>query len=347
MGARSCLRRVAPIFGFGTAHLPAPATATASGRQTAQLTGADLLTGWLNSLANERRLSPHTLRAYHATGHRFLDFVAETHGRPADLALLEALAPADFRAFLSARRSGTASGQASPSRGLANTSTARELSALRTFTKYLRDRHGANVTGLEGVASPKVKKGLPRPMSPADARALADTTGEMHEEPWIQARDTAVLLLLYGSGLRIGEALALTGAILPLADSLTVTGKGRKQRTIVLLPMVRDAIGLYLKLCPYAPSRDAPLFRGARGGPLADGVLRATLRKARVALGLPDSATPHALRHSFASHLLARGADLRTIQELLGHASLSSTQIYTSIDTAHLLDVYKSAHPRG
>ncbi|MBS3960669.1 MAG: tyrosine-type recombinase/integrase, partial [Sandarakinorhabdus sp.] len=157
----------------------------------------------------------------------------------------------------------------------------------------------------------------------------------------------AVLLLLYGSGLRIGEALALTGAILPLADSLTITGKGRKQRTIVLLPLVRDAMHHYLRLCPHAPSREAALFRGARGGPLADGVLRATLRKARVALGLPDSATPHALRHSFASHLLARGADLRTIQELLGHASLSSTQIYTSIDTAHLLDVYKSAHPRG
>ncbi len=301
------------------------------------MTGAGLLAGWLNSLTNERRLSLHTLRAYEATGQRFLDFLSETHGRLADLPLLETLTPADFRAFLSARRAD----------GLANISTARELSALRTFTAYLRDRHGAQVPGLEGVASPKVKKGLPRPMSPADARALADTTGEMHDEPWIQARDTAVLLLLYGSGLRIGEALGLTGAILPLAESLTVTGKGRKQRTIVLLPMVREAIDLYVKLCPYAPTREDPLFRGARGGPLADGVLRATLRKARVALGLPDSATPHALRHSFASHLLARGADLRTIQELLGHASLSSTQIYTSIDTARLLDVYKSAHPRG
>ena len=301
------------------------------------MTGADLITAWLQSLANERRLSPHTLRAYEATVQRFLAFLNGTHGRPADLALIASLEAADFRAFLGARRT----------EGLANISTARELSALRTFVRYLRDRHGADIPGLEGVASPKVKKGLPRPMSPADARALADTTGEMHEEPWIQARDTAVLLLLYGSGLRIGEALALTGAVLPLADSLTVTGKGRKQRTIVLLPMVRDAIDLYVRLCPYAMSRDAPLFRGARGGPLADGVLRATLRKARVALGLPDSATPHALRHSFASHLLARGADLRTIQELLGHASLSSTQIYTSIDTAQLLDVYRSAHPRG
>jgi integrase/recombinase XerC len=301
------------------------------------MTGQDLLTGWLASLTDERRLSPHTCRAYQATVQRFLAFLQQSQGRPADLAMLEALTTADIRAFLSARRT----------EGLANISTARELSALRTFTTHLRDRHGATVPGLEGITSPKVKKGLPRPMSPTDARALADTTGEMHDEPWIQARDTAVLLLLYGSGLRIGEALALSGAILPLADSLTVTGKGRKQRTIVLLPLVRDAVDLYLKLCPYAPARDAPLFRGARGGHLSDGVLRATLRKARVALGLPDSATPHALRHSFASHLLARGADLRTIQELLGHASLSSTQIYTSIDTARLLDVYKSAHPRG
>lgn len=292
---------------------------------------------WLASLRNERRLSAHTLRAYAATVHRFLAHLNHSHGRPADLALLTALTAADYRSFLAARRS----------EGLANTSAARELSALRTFAAHLRERHGAALSGLDGVASPKVKKGLPRPMSPTDARALADTTGEFHDEPWMQARDTAVLLLLYGSGLRIGEALGLTGAILPMGETLTILGKGRKERTIVLLPPVRDAIDLYVKLCPYAPRKDAPLFRGARGGPLADGVLRATLRKARVALGLPDSATPHALRHSFATHLLARGADLRTIQELLGHASLSSTQIYTSVDTARLLDVYKSAHPRG
>lgn len=296
-----------------------------------------LAQSWLASLKNERRLSAHTLRAYAATIHRFLAHMNMAHGRPADLALLASLSAADYRGFLAARRAD----------GLANISTARELSALRTFAAYLRERHDTALSGLDGVTSPKVKKGLPRPMSPTDARALADTTGEFHDEPWMQARDTAVLLLLYGSGLRIGEALSLTGAILPMGETLTILGKGRKERTIVLLPPVRDAIDLYVKLCPYAARKDAPLFRGARGGRLADGVLRATLRKARVSLGLPDSATPHALRHSFATHLLARGADLRTIQELLGHASLSSTQIYTSVDTARLLDVYKSAHPRG
>ena len=293
--------------------------------------------GWLASLSNERRLSAHTLRAYRATLERFLAHLNLAHGRPADAALLESLTAADIRAFLAARRA----------EGLANISAARELSAVRTFGGYLRERHGIRLGGLEGVASPRVKKGLPRPVSPADARALAETTGEFHDEPWLQARDTAVLLLLYGAGLRIGEALALTGAVLPLGETLPVTGKGRKTRTIVLLPAVREALDQYLRLCPYAPSREQALFRGAKGGPLNDAVLRATLRKARVALGLPDSATPHALRHSFASHLLARGADLRTIQELLGHASLVSTQIYTSVDTARLLDIYRSAHPRG
>lgn len=301
------------------------------------MTGEALVQAWCATLANERRLSAHTLRAYAATLRRFLAHLNEAQGRPADLALLISLESADIRGFLAARRT----------EGLANISTARELSGLRTFSRWLAERHGQGLGGIDGVASPKVKKGLPRPISPTDARALADTTGEYHEEPWLQARDTAVLLLLYGAGLRIGEALALTGGILPLPETLPITGKGRRQRTVVLLPVVREAIDLYVKLCPWPQSREAPLFRGAKGGPLDPGVLRATLRKARTALGLPDSATPHALRHSFATHLLARGADLRTIQELLGHASLSSTQIYTGIDTARLLDVYKSAHPRG
>ena len=301
------------------------------------MTGEALVQAWCASLANERRLSAHTLRAYSATLHRFLAHTAEAQGRPADLALLHSLTAADIRGFLASRRT----------EGLANTSAARELSGLRTFSSWLADRHDAPIGGLDGVTSPKVKKGLPRPISPTDARALADTTGEYHEEPWLQARDTAILLLLYGAGLRIGEALSLTGSILPLPETLPITGKGRRQRTVVLLPVVRDALDLYVRLCPWPQSREAPLFRGAKGGPLDPGVLRRTMRKARTALGLPDSATPHALRHSFATHLLARGADLRTIQELLGHASLSSTQIYTGIDTARLLDVYQSAHPRG
>jgi integrase/recombinase XerC len=301
------------------------------------MTGEALVQAWCATLTNERRLSAHTLRAYGATLDRFLAHLNQTHGRPADLALLASLQSADIRGFLAARRS----------EGLANISTARELSALRTFSRWLLERHGTAIGGIDGVASPKVKKGLPRPISPTDARALADTTGEYHEEPWLQARDTAILLLLYGAGLRIGEALSLTGSILPLPETLPITGKGRRQRTVVLLPVVREAIDLYVTLSPWPQSREAPLFRGAKGGQLDPGVLRATMRKARTALGLPDSATPHALRHSFATHLLARGADLRTIQELLGHASLSSTQIYTGIDTARLLDVYRSAHPRG
>lgn len=301
------------------------------------MTADALVASWLASLGNERRLSAHTVRAYGATLHRFLAHAHEAHGRPADLALLNSLESADIRGFLASRRQ----------TGLANISAARELSALRTFARWLQSRHGSPLGGIDGVASPKVKKGLPRPISPADARALADTTGEFHDEPWLQARDTAVLLLLYGAGLRIGEALSLTAAILPLPETLPITGKGRRQRTVVLLPVVRLAIDQYVALCPWPMDRAGPLFRGAKGGPLDPGVLRATLRKARVALGLPESATPHALRHSFATHLLARGADLRTIQELLGHASLSSTQIYTNVDTARLLDVYRSAHPRG
>jgi integrase/recombinase XerC len=184
-------------------------------------------------------------------------------------------------------------------------------------------------------------------MSPADALAVVKDTGEQHDEPWIAARDEAVLLLLYGSGLRIAEALSLTGAALPLGETLTVTGKRNKTRVVPLLAIVRQAIETYVSLCPYGASREAPLFRGARGGPLDPGVVRRAMRIARTGLGLPPSATPHALRHSFATHLLGRGADLRAIQELLGHASLSSTQVYTAVDAAHLMDVYRNAHPRA
>ena len=301
------------------------------------MTGEVLLQCWLRHLENERRLSAETLRAYAATIRRFLQHIATAHGRRPDPAVLEELTTADFRGFLAARRSD----------GLAPISVARELSALKGWIGWLRHRHGATIPGIEGVAAPRVQKALPRPLSPADVRELATATGDMHDEPWIQARDTAVLLLLYGAGLRIGEALSLTADILPLSDSLTITGKGRKQRMIILLPVVQEAIAAYVRLCPWTLSARKPLFRGKRGGPLAASVLRLAMRQARTALGLPESATPHALRHSFASHLLARGADLRSIQELLGHKSLTSTQIYTSVDAARLLDVYHNSHPRG
>ncbi len=300
-------------------------------------TGLDLLRAWCDSLAHERRLSPQTVRAYAATGARFLAHVEAATGRPADVALLRDLTSADMRGYLAARRAS----------GLCGRSAARELSALRTWFRFLARTRGLDTTALARLEAPRVRKGVPRPVAPDDAVALAETAGEAAREPWIAARDTAALLLLYGAGLRISEALGLDCAVLPLGETLQLRGKGGKTRTVVLLPQVREAIAAYLGLCPFPASAGSPLFRGARGGRLSADVLRRAMRAARVALGLPDSATPHALRHSFATHLLAGGADLRAIQELLGHASLSSTQVYTAVDAAHLLDVYRSSHPRG
>src|SRR5207244_522154 len=190
-------------------------------------------------------------------------------------------------------------------------------------------------------------KGVPRPISPADAVALAEEVAEDAAEPWIGARDWAILMLLYGAGLRIGEAVGLSGAVLPLGETIAVTGKRDKTRIVPLLPQVRDAIDDYVAASPWPVDRGAALFRGAKGGPLSAGVVRKSVQAARVRLGLADRTKPHALRHSFATHLLGRGADLRQLQELLGHASLSSTQIYTAVDAAHLLDVYRNAHPRA
>lgn len=293
---------------------------------------------WLRSLAHERRLSPHTLRAYAATLWRFLAYLAQDHPAP-DRQCLENLRAADWRGYLAARR-----------RRVANASIAREMAALRTFAAFARARHGLTLGGIAAVELPRRRKGVPRPLSPTDIRALAAETGATHTQPWVEARDAALLLLLYGAGLRIGEALALDCDVLPLPDTLRIIGKGDRPRLVVLLPGVRAAIEQYLQLSPHAVVAGAagvPLFRGLRGGRLQPDVLRRALRQARTALGLPATATPHALRHSFASHLLARGADLRSIQELLGHQSLSSTQIYTSVDAARLLDVYGSTHPRG
>ncbi|CAN5293294.1 tyrosine recombinase XerC [soil metagenome] len=278
-------------------------------------------------LTRDRRRSMHTVRAYQATAERLLAFLqAHQGGQPA----LDALSAADLRAFLAMRRGG----------GIGTASAARELSAVRAFLGF------AGV-GVPRLAGPRVKKGVPRPISPDEAVALADEVAEDRDEPWIGARDLAVLLLLYGAGLRIGEALGLTGAALPLGDTLVVTGKRAKTRIVPLLPQVRAAVEDYVALCPYALARDAALFRGAKGGPLAPGLIRRAVQRARVRLGLPERTTPHALRHSFATHLLGRGADLRALQELLGHASLGSTQIYTAVDAAHLLDVYRHAHPRA
>lgn len=284
-------------------------------------------------LARDRRRSAHTVRAYGATAERLVAFFQKHWGGPVTRDALGKASAADLRAYLAHRRED----------GLSNASAARELSAVRGFLKFA----GGEDADLPRLKGPRVKKGVPRPIAPHEAVALAETVAEEAREPWLAARDWAVLLLLYGAGLRIGEAVALSGAVLPLGDAMRVTGKRDKTRIVPLLPQVRDAIEAYAKQCPYGVSRDAPLFRGAKGGPMPPGVIRKSVQAARTALGLSDRTTPHALRHSFATHLLGRGADLRALQELLGHASLSSTQIYTAVDAAHLLDVYRNAHPRA
>ncbi|MCM8729623.1 tyrosine recombinase XerC [Hephaestia sp. GCM10023244] len=283
-------------------------------------------------LARDRRRSAHTVRAYQATAERLLAFLTQHWGGPVDRPDLARVSAADLRAFLAHRR-----GQ-----GLGNASAARELSAVRGFLTFAT---GEGTT--PRLKGPRVKKGVPRPISPDEAVALAEEVAENAAEPWIGARDWAVLLLLYGAGLRIGEAVGLTAAILPLGETMPVTGKRDKTRIVPLLPPVRAAIEAYAALCPWPLPRDAALFRGAKGGPLAPTIVRRAVQNARHTLGLSDRTTPHALRHSFATHLLGRGADLRALQELLGHASLSSTQIYTAVDAAHLMDVYRNAHPRA
>ena len=291
---------------------------------------------WHDHLLQGRRRSPHTVRAYVATAHRLLDFLEDHLGGAVDGGALSRLTPADLRAFLAARRAS----------GLGNASAARELSGVRAFLAFAAEEGGSQgaVPILKG---PKQQRNVPRPVAPDDVLALADEAEAAASEPWIGARDLAVLLLLYGAGLRVSEALTLTGAALPLGDVLSVTGKRAKTRIVPLLPQVRAAITRYVELCPYQPSKDQPLFRGARGGPLNGEMIRRAVRHARRSMGLGERTTPHALRHSFATHLLGRGADLRQLQELLGHASLSSTQIYTAVDAAHLLDVYRTAHPRA
>jgi len=290
---------------------------------------------WAAHLRRDRRRSDHTIRAYLATAHRLIGFIGRHHAATVDGKCLAGIDRGDLRAFLSERRA----------EGLGNVSAARELSAIRSFLDYVATKEGAAKPAR--FRGPRIKKGVPRPIAPDDIAAIAEDAVESATEPWIAARDEAVLLLLYGAGLRIGEAMALTGDIMPIGDRLTVSGKRAKARVVPILPPVRAAIERYIALSPYGAAQGEPLFRGARGGPLAPEIIRRAVRAARVRLGLSDRATPHALRHSFATHLLGRGADLRSLQELLGHASLSSTQVYTGVDAAHLMDVYRNAHPRA
>lgn len=297
------------------------------------MTAQSLIASYCDHLRSGRRRSEHTIRAYGATAERLTAFLQDHRGGAVDAGVLASLEPADIRAFLALRRGD----------GIGNASAARELSAVRGFLQFVAGEGGA-VPRLRG---PRVKRGVPRPISPDEAVALAGDVAEQAREPWIGARDWAVLLLLYGAGLRIGEAMGLMSAVLPLGETLSVTGKRNKTRIVPLLPQVRQAIDDYVALCPHAMMKDQPLFRGARGGPLSPALIRRVVQGSRGRLGLSDRTTPHALRHSFATHLLGRGADLRSLQELLGHASLSSTQIYTAVDAAHLMDVYRNAHPRA
>jgi integrase/recombinase XerC len=278
----------------------------------------------------------HTVRAYVGTAHRLIDFLGQYRGESIELCGLIDVGAADLRAFLAARRMS----------GLGAASAARELSGVRAFLTYAAEQQG-RVPEVPRTRAPRRPKTLPRPAAPDEVIALAEDAGAFASEPWIGARDLAILLLLYGSGLRVSEALSLTARDLPIGDAIRVTGKRSKTRIVPVVRAVREAIADYLRQCPYPISGDSPLFLGARGGPLSADLVRRAVRAARVRLGLPETLTPHALRHSFATHLLARGADLRSLQELLGHASLSSTQIYTKVDAAHLLDVYRHAHPRA
>lgn len=295
------------------------------------MSASAILTAWHDHLAQARRRSPHTVRAYVATAERLIEATGLT-----DWSALARIDAAALRQQLARRRVD----------GLGNASTARELSALKGFIAFARGQAGMADPTAPRMRGPRIKKGLPRPVTPDEAINLAAGVEENAAIEWIGARDRAVLLLLYGAGLRIAEALSLTGAALPLGDVLTVTGKGGKQRAVPILPLVAAAVADYAAKCPWPLERDAPLFRGARGGALSQGMVQKAMALARKALGLPPTATPHALRHSFATHLLSAGADLRSLQELLGHASLGSTQIYTKVDAAVLLDVYRHAHPR-
>ncbi|NCP13253.1 MAG: tyrosine recombinase XerC [Sphingomonadales bacterium] len=296
------------------------------------MTAGALIEEWRAHLADNRRRSPHTVRAYVAAAQRIV-----TAGHLGDWQAVARTEAHALRAHLASRRAD----------GLGNASTARELSALKAFITFARTRSGDPEPAAPRLRGPRIKKGLPRPVTPDEAVNLTELVDSLAADEWIGARDRAVLLLMYGSGLRIAEALSLTGHDGALGEVLQVTGKGGKQRVVPVLPITRAAVADYVRLCQWPLAPEEPLFRGARGGPLSPAMVQRTVARARRALGLPDTATPHALRHSFATHLLSAGADLRSLQELLGHASLGSTQIYTRVDAASLLENYRKAHPRG
>jgi integrase/recombinase XerC len=306
---------------------------------TAFLVDADIdrhIALWQRDLGAVRRLAANTLEAYASDLRLFLIFMARHTGGAVSLTTLRELRAADVRAFMAARRQSD----------IGSRSLARELSAIKSFFRFLEREGVVSTEAFNVIRAPKQPKSLPKALTVGEARAAITTTGEMEDRPWVAARDMAVLSLCYGAGLRISEALALTRADLD-GETLRVTGKGGKTRMVPLIAAVRTSIETYLSLCPFGLTPTQPLFRGVKGGTLSPRLIQLRVAQLRGALGLPPSATPHALRHSFATHLLGRGGDLRAIQELLGHASLSTTQIYTGVDTERLLEAYRSAHPRG
>lgn len=295
------------------------------------------LAEWLSHIRSLNGAAANTVTAYAADVARYLDFLARHHGGTEGVSAVLSVPHADMRAWMASERS----------RGLGPRSLARALSAVKGFTGWLAEREGIDATSVMSTRGPKFRRKLPRPLSVEGARDMIDRVETQAREDWIAERDAAVVTLLYGCGLRISEALGLTGAAYPLPDVLRITGKGSKTRLVPVIPAARAAVARYVSLAPFELTPSAPLFRGTRGGPLNPRLIARAMESARLQLGLPATATPHAMRHSFATHLLSAGGDLRAIQELLGHASLSTTQAYTAVDATRLMEVYEKAHPRA
>lgn len=295
------------------------------------------LAEWLTQLRALDGVSENTIKAYSADVAGYLAFLSDYRGGTEGLKALVAVPLTELRAWMAHERG----------RGVSARSLARSMSAVKGFTAWLAEREGVDATTVLSARAPKFRRKLPRPLTVDAAAAVLDTVGDQSREPWVAARDMAVVTLLYGCGLRISEALGLTGADFPLPQVLRIIGKGGKERLVPVLPAAQEAVAAYVKLCPHDLSRNEALFRGTRGGALNPRLIALVMEKTRMQLGLPSTATPHALRHSFATHLLSAGGDLRAIQELLGHASLSTTQGYTAVDSARLMEVYDRAHPRA
>ncbi len=298
---------------------------------------SDRLGQWLDHQRALAGAAENTVKAYQADVLGFLSFMTQHQGDTQGLAPIARIGVRDMRAWMAHERG----------RGVGARSLARALSAVKSFYRWLAEREGFEPTAVLSVRSPKFQRKLPRPLAEPAAKAMINTVEMQARDPWVGARDTAVVTLLYGCGLRISEALGLTGKDVPLPEVLRITGKGGKERIVPVIDAARDAVATYLRLCPYPVETNAPLFKAVRGGPLSPRAIQKVMQNTRLQLGLPATATPHAMRHSFATHLLSAGGDLRAIQELLGHASLSTTQAYTAVDAARLMDVYDKAHPKA